>query len=249
MKISVIGAGVIGSNIARRLGEAGHEVLVADARGPEAVAADVLAAGARAVDPDDATHDREVIILSIPFSKQPELAGLLATVPGETVIVDTSNYYPGLTGHIRAVDDGQVESLWSAAQLGRPIVKAWNAALAGTQQTKGLPAGSPGRIAIPVAADSDRARRTVMRLVDDTGFDPVDAGVLAESWRQQPGTPAYCTELNAEELERALAEADKDEAPRTRDRLMEHFASLTQAPALDEVVATNRAAHHRTSSR
>ncbi|MGY1900076.1 NADPH-dependent F420 reductase [Nocardia gipuzkoensis] len=244
MRISVIGAGAIGGNIARRLSEAGHEVLVADARGPEAVAADVREAGARAVDLEAATHDREVIVLSIPFAKQPELADLLAGVSGDTVIVDTSNYYPSMNGHVEAVDNGQVESVWSAEQLGKPIVKAWNAALAGTQQTKGVPAGTPGRIAIPVAADSERARRTVMQLVDDTGFDPVDAGVLAESWRQQPGTPAYCTELDAAELQRALAAADKDEAPRTRDRLGEQFASLTAAPSLDETVAINRAAHH-----
>ncbi|MGY1939771.1 NADPH-dependent F420 reductase [Nocardia gipuzkoensis] len=249
MRISVIGAGAIGGNIARRLSEAGHEVLVADARGPEAVAADVREAGARAVDLEAATHDREVIVLSIPFAKQPELAGVLAGVSGDTVIVDTSNYYPSMNGHIEAVDNGQVESVWSAEQLGKPIVKAWNAALAGTQQTKGLPAGTPGRIAIPVAADSERARRMVMQLVDDTGFDPFDAGVLAESWRQQPGTPAYCTELNLEELGQALAAADKDEAPRTRDRLVEHFASLGEAPSLDQTVAINRAAHHRPSIR
>jgi len=244
MKISVIGAGAIGGNLARRLSEAGHDVLVADARGPEAVAADIVAAGARAVDLGEATTDREVIILSIPFSKQPELADLLARVTTDTVVVDTSNYYPGMNGHVQAVDDGQVESVWSAEQLGHPVVKAWNAALAGTQHLKGVPAGTPGRLAIPVAADSDRARRIVMRLVDDTGFDPVDAGPLAESWRQQPGTPAYCTELNAGQLEQALAAADKDEAPRTRDRLVEHFASLTEAPSLDETVAINRAAHH-----
>lgn len=243
MRISVIGAGAIGGNIARRLAEAGHEVLIADARGPQAVAADVEEAGARAVEVDAATLDREVIVVSIPFGKQAELADLFAGVSDDTVIVDTSNYYPTMNGHIEAVDNGQVESVWSAEQLGKPIVKAWNAALAGTQQTKGVPAGTPGRIAIPVAADSDRARRTVMRLVDDTGFDPVDAGVLAESWRQQPGTPAYCTELNLEELRLALAAADKDEAPRTRDRLGEQFASLTEAPTLDQTVAINRAAH------
>ncbi|WP_280250128.1 NADPH-dependent F420 reductase [Nocardia abscessus] len=249
MRISVIGAGAIGGNIARRLAESGHDVLVADARGPQAVAADVKEAGARPVELDAATHDRDVIILSIPFGKQPELADLLAGVSDDTVIVDTSNYYPAMNGHIEAVDNGQVESVWSAQQLGKPIVKAWNAALAGTQQTKGLPPGTPGRIAIPVAADSERSRRTVMRLVDDTGFDPVDAGVLAQSWRQQPGTPAYCTELTSEQLRQALAAADKDEAPRTRDRLGEQFASLTDAPSLDQTVAINRAAHHRPSMR
>lgn len=243
MKISVIGAGAIGGNIARRLAEAGHDVLVADARGPEVVAAEVLQAGARAVALDAALQGRDVIVLSIPFSAVPELRDALADVPAETVVVDTSNYYPFMNGHIQAVVDGQVESVWSAEQLGRPVVKAWNAQLAETQRTKGVPAGTPGRIAIPVAADSEEARRLVMQLVDDTGFDPVDAGVLAESWRQQPGTPAYCTELDAEELRRALAAADKDEAPRTRDRLMEHFTSLEAFPDLDETVATNRAAH------
>jgi hypothetical protein len=100
------------------------------------------------------------------------------------------------------------------------------------------------RFAIPVAADSDVARRTVMQLVDDTGFDPFDAGVLAESWPQQPGTPAYCTELNLEELGQTLAAAEKNKAPITRDRLMEHFGSLAEAPSLGETVAINRSAHH-----
>jgi len=241
MKISVIGAGAIGGNLARLLSKAGHEVLVADVRGPQAVPAEAVDAGARAVELDASTADREVIILSVPFSVQPELAGLVAAAPQDAVVVDTSNYYPHLTGRHDAVESGQVESLWSQEQLGRPVVKAWNAALAVTQQTRGLPAGSPGRIALPVAADSDEARKTVMRLVDDTGFDPYDAGVLAESWRQQPGTPAYCTELNLEELGKALAAADRDAAPGNRDRLMAHYGSLTEAPTHDEIVATNRA--------
>ncbi|MFI6494807.1 hypothetical protein [Streptomyces sp. NPDC050564] len=83
-----------------------------------------------------------------------------------------------------------------------------------------------------------------MRLVDDTGFDPFDAGVLADSWRQQPGTPAYCTELDLTALEAALAAADRDKAPGTRDRLMERFAAFTSQPALEEIVAMNRSAHH-----
>lgn len=243
MKISIIGAGVIGSNLARRLSEAGHDVLVADARGPAVVSADVLSAGARTADAKVAVQDADVIVLSIPFANQPDLTDLLADAPDDTVVVDTSNYYPSMNGSVEAVDNGQVESLWSQEQLGRPIVKAWNAALAATQQTKGRPAGTADRIAIPVAADSDAARSTVMQLVDDTGFDPFDAGVLAESWRQQPGTPAYCTELGVEDLGRALAAAEKEKAPVVRDRLMEHFGSLTAAPTLDEVVEINRAAH------
>ncbi len=243
MKITVIGAGAIGGNLARRLSEAGHDVMVADARGPEAVAEEVLTAGARAVEMDAAVADRQVIVLSIPFSVQPDLADLLAEARGDSIIVDTSNYYPAMMGPVEAVDNGQVESEWSQEKLRRPIVKAWNAALAATQQTRGLPQGAPGRIAIPVAADSAEARATVMQLVDDTGFDPFDAGVIADSWRQQPGTPAYCTELGLEDLAQALTAADKDKAPATRDRIMEHFGTLTMAPSLDETVAINRSAH------
>jgi hypothetical protein len=82
-----------------------------------------------------------------------------------------------------------------------------------------------------------------MGLVDDTGFDPFDAGVIADSWRQQPGTPAYCTELGLEDLAKAIAAAEKDKAPVTRDQLGERFASLEAMPSLDETVAINRSAH------
>jgi predicted dinucleotide-binding enzyme len=217
-------------------------VLAADARGPEVVSPEVVASGVTPVELDKSVSDRDVIVLAIPFSVQPKLAELLATASAETIVVDTSNYYPFMMGPVEAVDNGAVESVWSQEQLGRPIVKAWNAALAGTQQTKGRPSGAPDRIAIPVAADSAEARRAVMQLVDDTGFDPFDAGVIAESWRQQPGTPAYCTELGLDDLAKALTAADKDKAPATRDRLMEHFGSLKEAPSLDETVAINRAA-------
>lgn len=244
MKVSVIGAGAIGGNIARRLSEAGHEVLIANARGPESASAEVSDAGAQPAELGVVTQDRDVIILAIPFGVQPKLKDLVTTVPENTVVVDTSNYYPGMNGHIEAVIDGQVESLWSQEQLGRPVVKAWNAALAETQRSMGKPAGSPDRIAIPVAGDSAEARATVMQLVDDTGFDAYDAGSLAESWRQQPGTPAYCTELGLRDLGQALAAAVKDKAPGTRDRLMEHFGSLGEMPSRKETVAINRAAHH-----
>ncbi|MFD0035371.1 NADPH-dependent F420 reductase [Streptomyces sp. NPDC055059] len=244
MKITVIGAGAIGGNLARKLSTAGHDVQVADARGPEAVGADVLETGARAVALDAAVQDRDVIVLSIPFDRVPELADPLASVPADTVVIDTSNYYPGvLGGQIEAVDNGEVESVWNSKQLGRPVVKAWNAALAETQRTKGVPAGTPGRIAIPVAADSETARRVAMRLVDDTGFDPYDAGALADSWRQQPNSPAYCTELTLEELPAALAAADRVKDAAVRDSVPERFAALPGNPTVDDVVEMNRAAH------
>lgn len=243
MKITVIGAGAIGGNLAAKLSLAGHDVQVADARGPEAVAAEVLEAGARAVALDESVQSRDVIILSIPFGVAGQLADLFASVPAETVVIDTSNYYPHLSGRIEEVEAGKVESVYTAELLGRPVVKAWNAALAETQRTRGLPAGAPGRIAIPVAGDSEEARKVAMSLVDDTGFDPYDAGVLADSWRQQPMGPAYCTELTLDELPAALAAADRVKDTAVRDSMMERFAALPANPTLDDIVEMNRAAH------
>ncbi|MFJ9909793.1 NADPH-dependent F420 reductase [Streptomyces sp. NPDC101152] len=244
MKITVIGAGAIGGNLARKLSLAGHDVQVADARGPEAVAAEVLEAGARAVALDDASvQGRDAIILAIPFGVHEKLAELIAAAPAETVVIDTSNYYPHLNGRIEAVDGGQVESVYASELLGRPVVKAWNAALAETQRTRGLPAGTAGRIAIPVAGDSAEAKKVAMSLVDDTGFDPYDAGALADSWRQQPMGPAYCTELTLDELPAALATADRVKDAAVRDSMLERMAALPDNPTLDDVVEMNRAAH------
>ncbi|MEU5872189.1 NAD(P)-binding domain-containing protein [Glycomyces sp. NPDC047369] len=243
MKIGIIGTGAIGGTLARALSTAGHDVLAANSRGPAAVPAEALETGARAASLADVVQGRDAVIVSVPFHRVPDLREAFASAADGTLVVDTANYYPHLNGPIDSVVRGQVESLWVAEQLGRPVVKAWNAILAGTLQTKGLRPGDPDRIALPVAADDARARETVMRLVDDTGFDAVDAGALAESWRQQPGTPAYCTELAAEELEQALADADRAEAPRTRDHLIANFSTLASMPTLDEVVGMNRSVH------
>ncbi|MCQ9132168.1 NADPH-dependent F420 reductase [Streptomyces hilarionis] len=243
MKISVVGAGSIGANLARTLGAAGHDVQVAAARGPEAVPPAALEAGARAVALDDAVHDRDAVILAVPFGVAGQLAELFASVPAETVVIDTSNYYPHLSGRIEAVEGGAVESVYISELLGRPVVKAWNAALAETQRTKGVPAGTPGRLAIPVAGDSEEAKRVAMTLVDDTGFDPYDAGTLADSWRQQPMGPAYCTELTLDELPAALAAADRAKDAAVRESMGERFAALGADPTLEDVVEMNRAAH------
>jgi predicted dinucleotide-binding enzyme len=135
---------------------------------------------------------------------------LLANVHDGAVVVDTGNYHPELRdGRIDAIDTGMPDSSRVAQQLGRPVIKAFNNIFAESLQDKGTPTGTTGRIALSVAGDPPGARKTVLRLVDQLGFDPVDAGVLDESWRQQPGAPAYCQDLDAAALERALADADR----------------------------------------
>ncbi|MEG4007235.1 NAD(P)-binding domain-containing protein [Microcoleus sp. Pol11C1] len=217
LKIGILGVGHIGKTLARKLAQAGHNVKVANSRGPETIGADVLEFGARAVTTAEAVEGVDVVILSIPLNRLVDVAPLIANLPAEAVVMDTSNYYPFRDNRIEAIDAGQVESLWVAEQLGRPVVKAWNSIGSGSFANKGKPAGSPERIALPVAADRDRDREVGLALVEATGFDAFDAGSLADSWRQQPGAPCYCTDLTAEELPGALARAERERLPKRRD--------------------------------
>jgi len=217
MKIGILGTGNIGKSLVRTLSAAGHAVKVANSRGPDTIDASLLSSGAVAVTTADALVDVDVVILSIPLNRIPALAPLMARLPEQTVVIDTSNYYPFRDDRIEAIEAGQVESLWVAEQLGRPIAKAWNAIGSASLATKGKPAGTPGRIALPVAADRERDREVAMALVEDTGLDAFDAGSLADSWRQQPGAPAYCTDLAREEMGAALAAAERKRLPARRD--------------------------------
>jgi len=211
MNIGIIGAGAIGGTLARSLAKLGHQVSIANARGPETLRALAAETGAKAVSVRNAANAGDVVILSIPQKAVPELpADLFAGVPSNVVVIDTGNYYPQLRdGRIAAIESGMLESQWVAEHLGRPVVKAFNNIVAKSLREKGAPAGSPGRIALCVAGDAPEARAVALRLLDELGFDPVDAGPLDESWRQQPGSPAYCHDLDAASLKRALAEADR----------------------------------------
>ena len=151
------------------------------------------------------------VILAIPTKAVADLPrALFANVPSSVVVIDIGNYHPELRdGRIDAIDRGMLDSQWVAQQIGRPVIKAFNNILAKSLLEKGVPRGTNGRIALSVAGDSLDAKAAVLRLVDELGFDPVDGGDLDDSWRQQPGTPAYCQDLEAADLRRALAEADR----------------------------------------
>lgn len=240
MKIGIIGAGNIGATIARKLATSGHDVKLANSKGPETIRDLSQDLGAVAVSKEQAVQDVEVIVLSIPFAKYPDLGGLFSNVPPEVVVIDTSNYYPFRDGAITEVDNGKPESVWVSEQIGRPVIKAWNAVLSHTFSEMGQPEGTPGRIAIPVAGDDAKAKETAMQLVRATGFDAVDAGTLAESWRQHPGTPAYCTELTREELRSALASADKQRASQNREALIQEFMAGYGRLTHEDMVMRNR---------
>ena len=219
MKIGIIGAGQIGGTLARRLTKLGHQVSLANSRGPQSLAALSKETGARAVTVKEAARAGEIVIVTIPMKNIPKLAGVFDGVPDEVVVVDTGNYYPQQRdGRIDEIEDGITESRWVANQLGRPVVKAFNNIYAKHLLERGKPNGSAGRIALPVAGDDRRAKEVVIRLLDQLGFDGVDAGGLDESWRQQPGTPVYGTDLDAERVRKALAEASPERTPAFRAR-------------------------------
>jgi predicted dinucleotide-binding enzyme len=218
MKIGIIGAGQIGGTLTRRLSALGHQVFVSNSRGPESLAKLASETGAKAVSVHDAAHSGDLVIVTIPEAEIPHLPkNLFADVPANVVVVDTGNYYPQQRdGRIPEIEAGTPESRWVEMQLGRPVVKAFNNIYAQHLMDMGRPAGALGRIALPVAGDRPNDKKVVMNLINELGFDAVDAGSLDESWRQQPATPVYATDFDAEGVRRALSEATRERKPQWR---------------------------------
>ena len=211
MRIGIIGAGSMGVTLARHLTKRGHQVSIANSRGPESLTALAAEIGATPVSVVVAAQAAEMVIIAIPTKAVADLPkALFAKVPSSMVVIDLGNYHPELRdGRIDAIDRGVLDSQWVAQQIGRPVIKAFNNILATSLLENGLPRGTKGRIALPVAGDSLDAKTAVLQLVDELGFDPIDVGDLDNSWRQQTGAPAYCRDLDAIALRRALGEADR----------------------------------------
>jgi len=201
----------MGTILARLLAKRGHDVSIANSKGPASLTALAAEIGAMPVSVAGAAKAQDIVIIAIPTKAVADLPrGLFANAPDSVVVIDIGNYHPELRdGRIVAIDRGMLDSQWVAQQIGRPVIKAFNNILAESLLKKGVPWGVKGRIALPVAGDSLDAKAAVLCIVDELGFDPVDGGGLDESWRQQPGTPAYCRDLEAAALKRALAEADR----------------------------------------
>jgi predicted dinucleotide-binding enzyme len=218
MDIGIIGAGQIGGTLTRRLTALGHNVFVANSRGPETLTDLARETGAQPVTVYEAARRGEIVIVTIPEKNIPKLPRDLFTgVPEDVVVVDTGNYYPQQRdGRIDGIEEGTTESRWMSDQLGRPVVKAFNNIYADHLLRRGRPAGTPGRIALPVAGDDPQAKQKVIRLLDELGFDGVDAGTIDESWRQQPDTPVYATDFDAAGVKQALADASPVRKPEWR---------------------------------
>ncbi|MFB7503836.1 NADPH-dependent F420 reductase [Streptomyces broussonetiae] len=213
MKIGIIGAGNIGGNLTRRLTALGHDVSVANSRGPETLGELAAQTGASAVRVEEAARGAEIVVVTVPLKAVPNLpAGVLDGAAKDAAVIDTGNYYPQQRdGRIAAIeDDGLTESRWTEQHLGHPVVKAFNGTYAQDILDRPREAGAPDRMALPVAGDDAAAKAKVRALIDELGFDTVDAGGIDDSWRQQPGTPVYGLQAGTEAVEKALAEASQE---------------------------------------
>jgi 8-hydroxy-5-deazaflavin:NADPH oxidoreductase len=241
MRIGIIGAGNIGSALAGHFHRLHHTVLIANSRGPETLSQVAQKTGATPVGILEAAKGVDLLVITIPMSSVPSLPkDLLFDLPATAPIIDTGNYYPLRDGVINEIKGGMVESEWTSHVLGRPVIKAFNNIVADSLLHKGLPKGSKGRIALPVSGDDNRSKQIVIALLDQMGFDALDAGPLAESWRYQPGTPGYCSDPNIEQLPLLLKRAKRDQAARNRDQAAKIMAKLPADFPAQELVRIAR---------
>jgi predicted dinucleotide-binding enzyme len=208
MRIGLIGSGRIGSTLARLAVDQGYRVALSNSRGPETLAGLAAELGplATAGTVEQAGAEGDLVVVTIPLKSY-------ATVPSDLlngkIVIDTNNYYPDRDGHFDELDDGSTTSSELLAEhlSGSFVVKAFNSIYFEDLASQGQPVGTPGRRALPVAGDDSEAKRIVAGLIDDFGFDVVDAGPLAAGRRFQPDTPAYNVRMTARELTEALAGA------------------------------------------
>lgn len=227
MNIGIIGAGNIGSALAKHLCRLGHRVRVANSRGPETLVELAKQTGAIPVPLHEAASGVDLLVVTIPMKSVLSFPkDLLTTIPPTAPIIDTGNYYPLRDGRIADIDDGMIESEWTSKMLGRPVIKAFNNIVADSLLHKAMPKGSKHRIALPVSGADPQQKQIVMQLIDDIGFDAIDVGPLSASWRYQPGTPAYCSDPTIDQLQKLLKRAGRDKAPKSRYKAAKIMANL-----------------------
>lgn len=215
MKIGIIGSGNIGSALTHLFTKAGHDVSIANSRGPESLADLGKSTGAHPATADTVARNNDVVVVTIPLVKVSSLAAdLFAHAPAGQIVIDTCNYYPQQRdGRIDGIETGMTESQWVEQQIGHPVIKVFNNIMAEHLLNAGKPKGTPNRIALPIAGDDAKAKNEVMRLVDEIGFDTVDTGTIKDSWRQQPGSPVYGKDYDADGVRDALAKAQMERTP------------------------------------
>ncbi|HEX8544488.1 MAG TPA: NAD(P)-binding domain-containing protein [Pseudomonas sp.] len=209
MRIGIIGAGFIGRAVAQLVIAAGHEAMLSNSRGPQTLSSVIRdIPGSQAGTIEDAANFGEVVLVAIPFE---HYRSIPADWLNGKIVLDANNYYPDRDGHIAALDrfETTTSRLLAEHLPDSRVVKVFNAILADDLLQHSRPKAAADRRALPVAADDPAAKTLVIKLLDDLGFDSVDAGSLDESWRFERAKPAYCIPLDKEGLKVALAAAQR----------------------------------------
>ena len=238
MNIGLIGPGEIGAVIVRKFRDAGYPVKMANSKGPDSLKKLAAETGAKPVSVEEVVQDVDVLFIVVPERAIPELPkGLLNKAKKETIVIDVGNYYPFRDDRIDEIENGLTDSAWVEKQIGRPVIKVLNAIVSNALAEAGRPAGSRDRIALPISGDNPKAKEIVAQLLDRIRFDSVDAGTIAESWRQQPGSPVYCTNPTKEELQKWLKNVDRSSLVTNREKGMKaHFAVEHRDPRTGAVI-------------
>jgi predicted dinucleotide-binding enzyme len=204
MKIGIIGAGFIGRAVTAVAIKHGHEVMVSNSRSPDTLFSLVGGTGCKAGSAQQAAEFGDIVLVAIPLKHYQAVP--VAAVEGK-IVLDANNYYPQRDGHIAELDRNELTtSELLARHLPKSkVVKVFNAIIATDIEKDGRPAGAPDRRAHPIAGDDAAAKQVVADLLDQFGYDVVDAGPLKEGRRFQRDTPAYCVPLNTAKLREALA--------------------------------------------
>ena len=196
----------MGTCLASKFVKLGHTISIANSRGPDSLKQLCRDIGAEAATMEEATKNKDVIIISIPqknISLLPQV--LFRQLPKHVIVIDTGNYYPNLRdGSIPSLNEIGIDSMWVQKQIRFPVVKVFNSILATSIHDLGKPAGEKNRIAMAVSGNNKKAKKIVFLLVEELGFDPFDLGEISQSWKQQPGTSIYCRDINLEELKRRV---------------------------------------------
>jgi predicted dinucleotide-binding enzyme len=230
MNIGLIGPGDIGEAIIRKLRDSAYPVKMANSRGPESLGDLAADTGAIPVSVDQVVKDIDILFIAIPQKVIPNLPkGLLNRAKRETIVIDVGNYYPFRDGRIDELENGLTESVWVERQIGRPVVKVLNTIIAKALAEAGRPAGSRDRVALPISGDNPKAKEIVAQLIDRMGFDSVDAGTIAESWRQQPGSPVYCTNPTKAELQLWLRNVSRSSLSTNREMALKAYLAVVDA--------------------
>lgn len=214
---------------------------MANRSGPASIEELAKETGAHAVEIGEVVNSVDVIVLAVPQSSLAELPkDLLKKAKSDVIVLDCTNYFPQWFGKIDELENGVVESVWVQNQIGHPVIKVFNTILAASLANSPRPSGDKRRLALSIFGDNSNDKERIAKLVDSVGFEPVVCGLIEESWRAQPGSPIYCTDLNKEKLLHWCSRVNRDILPAKRDANIGSVMSLPQTASWEDHVKAIR---------